>query len=1178
MKRDAGFSVNERNQINQTNQTNPMQQMRLFDPVEQAHQRNQINRRLYSPSDLVRYLASPFASWMDRYYLEHPDDVTPDEAADDARLIAHTGDAHERAALADIKSSVVELVEIPKRDFTSARAQTRTAIQAKARVIYQAALAGGRFAGYADFLMLDDAGRYQVWDTKLARSPKPYYAIQLCCYCDMLAGMTDTLLSDKFGIILGTSERVEFRLEQFVHFYRHIKRAFLAMQDGYTGKLADRPEPLPRAEHGRWTSYATRFFQETDHLVRVAGISVGQIKKLKKAGITTMTQLAQASGTHVPKLDKDSLEKLAAQAGLQCQTAKDRTTTPEAPPRYEVLPQSGANGEPLGLAALPPDHPADVFFDMEGYPLAPGGLEYLFGVCLRNGATLSYDFMDWWAHDRDEDKRAFEGFVYWVFQRWQCNPGLHIYHYANYEVSAVRRLSTRHDTRQDEVDQLLRHNVFVDLYQVVRQGLRIGEESYSIKSVEHLYRPKRATEVATAADSIVQYNRWLDSGESGDWNKSAILKGIRDYNEDDCRSTAQLCRWLRTVANEHRIAAAPSDSTAEPPAVPELPPEVVVRLETARQLRQRGDAEAVVLADVIEFHRREQKPMWWRMFERAAGTPEERRDDPGCIEGLEAIGDCVTEKRSLVQAYRFDPWQECKLGEGDAVRFVHNLEATFMIGVIDRTAGTLKLKLSQKNLDERCAGVFPKQGALLVYEFVNPAPIPEALSSVAAGHMTGALHPPVAALLDRVPPAAAMQQATESTIEAAIRVAHGMSGGCLVVQGPPGTGKTYAASRVITSLLAAGKTVGIASNSHKAVVNLLKACGEAAVESGTTLRGIKVGGEADAGLLAANPELRFVGSSGDARGLYTGGVVGGTAWLFSRPEWEGALDDLFIDEAGQVPLANAIAMARCARNLVLLGDQMQLEQPIQGSHPGDAGLSVLQYALKDTAASLPDAPVFHAVVPPGYGLFLGESRRMHPSVCQFISDSMYESRLRSHPDCARQRIVVSSGANDLITSESGIVFSAVEHDGNIQQSDEEVERVKAIYGELCGRAYTNKEGVTKQLALEDFLFIAPYNAQVRALQAALPQGARVGSVDKFQGQEAPVCILSLCSSYGEYGSRGLAFILDRNRINVAISRAQCLAVVVADPRIAGAIPGSLDEMMLINLFCKLTDHVSPQRP
>jgi uncharacterized protein len=180
----------------------------------------------------------------------------------------------------------------------------------------------------------------------------------------------------------------------------------------------------------------------------------------------------------------------------------------------------------------------------------------------------------------------------------------------------------------------------------------------------------------------------------------------------------------------------------------------------------------------------------------------------------------------------------------------------------------------------------------------------------------------------------------------------------------------------------------------------------------------------------------------------------------------------------------------------------------------------------------------------------------------------------SHADCSRQRIELTSGKANFITRENGLVFGPIEHDGDIQQSDEEVARVKAIYNELLKRPYTDKEGTRRPLALEDFLFIAPYNAQVRALQSALPKGARVGSIDKFQGQEAPVCILSLCSSYGEYGSRGLAFILDRNRINVAISRAQCLAVVVADPRIVQAVPGSLDEMMLINLFCKLTDYSS----
>lgn len=748
---------------------------------------------------------------------------------------------------------------------------------------------------------------------------------------------------------------------------------------------------------------------------------------------------------------------------------------------------------------------------------------------------------------------------------------MHIYHYAAYEVSAVRRLSTRHDTRQDEVDQLLRNEVFVDLYQIVRHGLRIGEDGYSLKTIERLYRAKRTTEVATATDSIVQYARWIESREPRDWNTSTILKSIRDYNEDDCKSTAELLQWLRKIRAEQKIGAAhiPAGTVPSPP--PDLDPQIAARLETTAKLRKQGDAISVVLADLIGFHRREEKPMWWRMFDRAAATADELRDDPSCIEGIQAAGIPASEKRSLVQTYRFDPSQECKLAVGEGVKFTYNLDASFTLAALDLSRGGLQLKIGRKGLDAKFAGAFPAHSSLLPDEYVSAKRIQNALTQVAAKHLSEELHPPVTALLNRIPPALSLQSKSESATEAAIRVTGSMSGGCLVIQGPPGTGKTYTASRVIASLLATGKKIGVASNSHKAVVNLLLACGDAARESGRLLHGIKVGDDDEGPLFSCNPGMRHVKDGGGAYAAYTDGVVGGTAWVFTLPDWEGALDFLFIDEAGQVSLANAVAMARCAKNLVLLGDQMQLEQPVQGSHPGDAGLSALQYALKNCAASKPDAPVFYAVVPDNYGIFLGESRRMHPSVCGFISESIYEGRLGSHPACARQRIVVPPGANGFIVRETGVIFSGIEHDGNTQQSDEEVERVKAIFHELLGRLYTAKDGSDRPLALEDFLFIAPYNAQVRSLQAALPAAARVGSVDKFQGQEAPVCILSLCSSYGEYGSRGLAFILDRNRINVAVSRAQCLAVVVADPRIASAAAGSIGEMTLINLFCKLAD-------
>ncbi|MDR3688258.1 MAG: TM0106 family RecB-like putative nuclease [Fimbriimonas sp.] len=1124
--------------------------------------RNEAGGLLFSPSDLIRYSTSPFASWMDRYHLENPGAVAPDLETEDQALIARTGDEHEQTVLTEFKAFTSDLVEISKASIVRAREETRAAFARKPSIIYQAYLEDGDFAGYSDFLILDTQGAYEVWDTKLARSPKPYYAIQLCCYSEMLAKTTGGPIPEKFGIILGTKERVELQVEDFIYYYRELKRAFFEMQRSFSGNFADRPEPLPRADHGRWSSYAGAYFTENDHLVQVAGITVGQIKKLRNAGIETVRELAEAGDRVVPKLAEDSLRKLADQARLQSRTTDLRKSRPDAPPAFEVLSQIGRSGEPVGLAALPPADPADVFFDMEGYPLVPGGLEFLFGVWTLDGHPSH--FLDWWAHDREGEKTAFEGFIDWVFMRWLDNRGLHIYHYAAYEVSAVRRLSTRHDTRQDEVDELLRQGVFVDLYQIVRNALRIGEESYSIKKVERLYRPKRATEVATAVDSIVQYANWIATHQSPDWQPSAILKDIRDYNEDDCKSTAELLDWLRCVAAENGIpprTAIQSELTTEATAVSD---EVRNRLETVEKLRQRRDYVSHVLADLIGFHRREAKPIWWRMFDRAQATPEELRDDLGCIEGVRAVGEPRPEKQSLVQTYCFDPSQECKLeaGEQSKVMFTCDLGAKFTLFHLDLASGKLELKLGMRTLHDRFRGEFPQAGSLIPDEIVSASAIEKALAAVAETHLSGNLPAPAAALLKRMPPASTLQASEETTTEAAIRVVRSMTGGCLVIQGPPGTGKTYTASHVIADLLDAGKSVGIASNSHKAVINLLRACSRTMAEAGREMVGIKVGDDENDLLFSESPGLRYVKSGGSAKGAFSHGVVGGTAWLFTRPEWENALDYLFIDEAGQVSLANTVAMARCARNLILLGDQMQLEQPIQGSHPGDAGLSALQYALKDQASSAPDRPVFHPVVPADYGLFLGESRRMHPSVCRFISDSIYQGRLKSEASCARQSIDSPYGA--------GIVFVPVRHDGNVQRSDEEIEQVGAIYRQLAGSRYTAKDGGTRDLTLDDFLFIAPYNAQVRGLKSALPPGARVGSVDKFQGQEAPVCILSLCSSYGEYGSRGLGFILDRNRINVAISRAMCLAIVVADPRIATNPASSLEEMTLTNLFCKIT--------
>jgi uncharacterized protein len=408
----------------------------------------------------------------------------------------------------------------------------------------------------------------------------------------------------------------------------------------------------------------------------------------------------------------------------------------------------------------------------------------------------------------------------------------------------------------------------------------------------------------------------------------------------------------------------------------------------------------------------------------------------------------------------------------------------------------------------------------------------------------------------------------ESAPEAAERIATTMQDSTLCIQGPPGTGKTTTAAKIIANLVRAGKKVGIMSNSHKAIQNLLRATCK--VMDGQ-MRGVYAGKGDDDGSETGNAELkqdcpRLVIAPGGPKAaeIYSDGVIGGTAWLFARDEMKDIVDYLFIDEAGQVSLANLVAVSRSTGNIVLMGDQMQLEQPIQGTHPGESGQSALNYYLQD-----------HATIPDTLGIFLGVSHRMHPEICRFISDMAYEGRLQAADLNKNQRLALPDAGGKLVRQECGIVFSPVEHDGNTQGSAEEVGRIQEIVDELLGRVLTDRDGKTRLLNLQDILFVAPYNMQVRKLQERF-RGARVGSVDKFQGQEAPVVIVSMCSSAGEFGSRGLEFLLDKNRMNVAISRAQTLAIVVGDPRIATTQASTVEQMERLNLFCKLVQETSAQ--
>ena len=396
-------------------------------------------------------------------------------------------------------------------------------------------------------------------------------------------------------------------------------------------------------------------------------------------------------------------------------------------------------------------------------------------------------------------------------------------------------------------------------------------------------------------------------------------------------------------------------------------------------------------------------------------------------------------------------------------------------------------------------------------------------------------------------------------ISGVTNVIAGLRTSCLPIQGPPGTGKTYISSHAILALIKAGKRVAVTSNSHKAIDNLLRAVADRAREKCVKLKAVKKVSGDDAG---PNDELIEVTKSNDDSKLTEYPLVGGTAWLFSREELDQTFDYLFVDEAGQVSLANAVAMATCARNLVLVGDPMQLAQPIQGVHPGESGRSALEYILAG-----------HATAPADRGIFLPVSRRMHPAVCRYISDIVYEGRLRSDPDTERQQINRPRSSEKALPS-AGIGFIEVEHEGNSQSSVEEVEALARTYKTLLGSSFRDRDGNARTMSVDDILVVSPYNAQVNLLARHLPAGARVGTVDRFQGQEAPACLVSMATSSGEELPRDIAFLFSTNRLNVAVSRAQALAVVFTSSRLLDVACRTVEDMKLVNALCALHDYTT----
>ena len=1129
---------------------------------------------LFSPTDLTKYLQNPYVSWMDRLHAERPGEFTPDEVSANLELVFKKGLEHEAHYLESLRAAGRDICEIPESD--TRFDLTLEAMKAGREIIFQAALRHESFAGYADFLVRIDRPSslgdysYEVWDTKLSMKAKPYFIIQLCCYAEILESIQG-FRPEKISVVLGDGTNQSFRTDDFFYYYLFLKRAFLKQQATFDPD--DPPEPLPEGYNERWETVAARWLVANDHLSLVAGISRVQIERLRAAGIETVAELARGHKKKIKKMRVETQEKLCEQARLQVESRGLDI------PKYEVIP-SDPDDPARGLALLPPSSPLDIAYDIEGYPLAEGGLEYLHGATTGEEGNLT--FHDWWAHDERQEKCSFEAFIGWVFERWRRDPSMHIYHYASYEVTAAKRLMTKYAICEQEVDTLLRAGAFIDLYKVVRQGVRMGIPSYSLKKVEIFYLDGREAGVATAGDSILYYQEWLESRDGENWKTSRILNDIREYNREDCESTWKLIDWLRALQAEEKIEYIHLREETDPEAAErELTERELLgnRLLDAIPEEISGEEEKwrihELLGWLVTFHRREQKPMWWEYFERLEMTEEELFDDIGCLAGLVRTRRAAFPiKKSTGFEYRFDPAQDSKLMPDDICIVASHPELRGTIHEIDMDEGNVVLKAGPKLMSQiaEMGGKLPRRLSLVPHAYVPTTVIEASIERVAAVYEESELLPP--ALSDffhrRRPRVKGRARgpflpSTRETLAGALDVARRMRETTLCIQGPPGSGKTHTAAHMILGLLRDGMRIGVSANSHKAICNLMDKVAKFAEEAKFPLHAVKIGGEEDDPILNWK-SVDYVQSIKD--GVSASHLIGGTAWTFSASDAVGMLDYLFVDEAGQVSIANLVGMTPSTKNVVLLGDQMQLGQPIRGAHPGESGQSTLRYLLQD-----------HAIIPDDLGIFLGTTWRLHPDLCRFISGAIYEGRLQPEEGTTLRTLLTagaparnSTARNPVIPRDAGIYFQPVEHAGNVQGSDEEVEVVGGLVKALLKFDHTDSAGKNLgRLSLDDILIVAPYNMQIRMLKGALGKEARIGTIDKFQGQEAPVVIISMCASAGDTSPRGIEFLFNKNRLNVAISRAQSLAIIVGHPALTYTPCSSIRQMELVNLFCRVVE-------
>lgn len=1087
------------------------------------------DRTLLSASELMRFMGCSHAVALDmlRKRGEGPS-LQPDGEL--AKLLQRRGNAHEAKYLASLKTAGRDVIEIPvSRDLAHDAKVTADALASGADVVYQGAFVSGKWGGRADFLErvkrrseLGDFS-YEVTETKLSRRPYARHALQLAVYSDMLAEVQG-LAPEWAHVRLGDGSLETIRLANCVHYARLARSRFEAFVDEST---PTRPIPCSDCSFCHWADHCSATWRVEDSLFNVAGISRFEVRKLEAAGVTTMAELSELNRL-VDGIAVKPLTKLKVRARLQHERKS-------GDPSYERLKLEAGNG--YGL--LPKPNKGDVFYCVERDPYFEGGVDYLHGLWWGKHHEL------FWSLERDAESTAVAGLMDLLYSRFKKRTNAHVYHYGSNVIDTLHDLTKRHGKKKAFLELLLRQKRFVDLRAVVKGGLILSEPDYSIRSMERFYQFDPEDTSVVDGWSSIAYETWNERRSQDTLNK------IKKHNCARCISIQRLRDWLVSVRKDTPWPDPISDQEARGRRSHYdigllLEEEHLASIKDTDQ----GNENEANLLNLRNFRSREALGAWKILRDSMDKDKDELMEDFKVLVGLRAIAPPKRVDCDLVRTYEF-PDQATKLDVGGIVAAVVDgkIKENIVIDVMDALEKKVTLRPMWQRFENKTRDILSEKVELHPALPITAGSISDAISEISSEPSRFAAANDI--LLNRTP---RFDTAVDAGVgegvstEGVIAAIGAMNETMLPIQGPPGSGKTSVSVRAILTLLKDGHRIGVASGNHGAIRNMILRCVDAGVDSKCRIaHKIRKG---DCGYPKGYRVHCATRNSDPA--LAGAQLVGGTAFFFSRPENALKFDWLFVDEAGQVSLADMVGMGRAARNIVLVGDPCQLPHVTVWEHPRPANLSCLEWVIGDNATMLPER-----------GIFLPTTYRMHPAICRYVSAQFYDGRLEHDVKTSEQKVSYTPWP------EAGVYWVPCEHEGNTQSSDEEAAAIRGAINGLLAGTWTNSEGEDRPMEPSDIIVVAPYNAQAALLRRCLQGGIRIGTVDKFQGQEAAVSIVSMTASSLDETPRGMEFLLSHNRINVAISRARALSLVFGSIRLREAACKTVEQVQLVNTLCDL---------